>query len=142
MTHNPEIECAHQDGVAFYFHRSGRASETPGDEFRQFGRAEAWKPAMNIYRDAENVYVILDLSGVDSDGVGIQCCETVLQISGQRNAPPPPTTCGPVTVLQMEIDHGPFRVRVEFDFALDSAAIQADYDRGLLQLTIPYTKEG
>ncbi len=143
MNHNPDIKCAHQDGVVFYYHRGAKSSEPPGDEFGQCSRAEAWKPAMNIYRDAQHVYVVLDLAGVDTEHVDIQCCESALVISGQRIAPPPPESCEEVTVLQMEIDHGPFRVRVEFDFDLDSAAIQAEYDRGLLQLTIPYTtKEG
>ncbi len=143
MNHNHDIECAHKDGAAFYFHRGSKPQGATDDGFGQLSRGEAFKPAMNIYRDDCAVYVVLDLAGVDPDTVNLQCCETALEISGQRIAPPPPKPCSEVTVLQMEIDHGPFRVRVEFDFALDSAAIEAEYDKGLLQLTIPYTtKEG
>ncbi|MBT3279658.1 MAG: Hsp20/alpha crystallin family protein [Phycisphaerales bacterium] len=146
MIHSQSIECAHQDcahqdGTVFYFHRGKRPTGSVDDDFGQFCRGTAWKPATNIYRDEENVYVILDLSGIDSDCVDIQCCETTLEVSGQRIAPPPPLMCGPLTVLQMEIDHGPFCVKVQFDFTLDADEISAEYDKGQLQLTIPYTKE-
>ena len=47
------------------------------------------------------------------------------------------TSASKLTYQNMEILYGEFRTEVEISWSIDEAAIEAQYDRGILSITLP-----
>ncbi len=94
-----------------------------------------WNPAADLYETRDQVVVILEVSGVDSDSLEVTLEGTVLRVQGRRGGPPPRKDC--VALLQMEIEYGPFDRLFTVPANLDGDTAHARLDDGFLEIQIP-----
>jgi HSP20 family protein len=84
--------------------------------------------------ESESEYLLrLDVPGVDEKSVNVELEQGLLRIEGERKAP---EAAGPRYTLR-ERKAGPFRRHFRLPDAIDADAIEAKYDRGLLEIRIP-----
>jgi HSP20 family protein len=102
------------------------------------GVRRGFRPQLDCFRthDPETFTVIVDIAGVDPDGVSGTTAEHALVIAGERRR----EDCGGRSYQQMEIEYGPFQRVVQLPDDADPAAAAATYDRGLLRIVIPIAK--
>ena len=94
-----------------------------------------FRPRVDVYRtdEPEALNVVIELAGVEPDGVEIAVAENVLVISGARRRP----AGRPRRYQQMEIDYGSFERRVPLEEGVDAEAAEARYERGFLTVVLP-----
>ena len=83
--------------------------------------------------DPARVVVQLDIAGVDPDAVRVELEDDLLVVRGERHRP-----TGERRMYQhAEIEWGRFERRLRVGAPVDVAAATADYDRGMLTITLP-----
>ena len=87
----------------------------------------------------ENALVIrMDLPEVDPDAIDVTVQENVLLINGTRRFPYDPEE---IRFVRRGTFYGDFTQRVALGKGLDVDKIQARYEQGVLELSIPYAEE-
>lgn len=89
---------------------------------------------MDAHRKGDSFLIQLDLPGVDPSSIDLTVEENVLTIRAER--PAPPRTEDVETVIA-ERPYGSFSRQVFLGESLDSERIRAEYDTGVLTLSIP-----
>jgi HSP20 family protein len=89
---------------------------------------------MDAYRKDDTFLIRLDLPGVVAEEIDLSVEDNVLTVTAERPAPLP--TEG-VEVLVAERPTGTFRRQVLLGNHLDTGAIEADYEAGVLTVAIP-----
>jgi HSP20 family protein len=112
------------------------------DPFREFDRltqqllGTAARPAampMDAYRDGDTFYVHFDLPGVSTDTIDLTVEQSVLTVRAERKPDQP----GGAEMLVAERPAGVFTRQVFLGDTLDADNIAADYNAGVLTLSIP-----
>jgi HSP20 family protein len=115
------------------------------DPFRDFDRLaqQVWGLSngsrslampMDAYRKGESFLIQLDLPGVDSDSIDLTVEDNVLTIKAERTTPPVGER---IEKLVAERLYGTFTRQVVLGDNLDTEHIEADYEAGVLTLSIP-----
>jgi HSP20 family protein len=89
---------------------------------------------MDAYRKDGSFLIRLDLPGVQADSIDLTVEENVLTIKAERPAPP---TSENVESVISERPYGSFTRQVFLGENLDTDSIRAEYDAGVLTLSIP-----
>lgn len=99
------------------------------------GLRHGFRPQVDAYRTADPacLTIVVELPGVDPDSVQILVADRTLVIAGER---PRPRVDGQVW-QQMEIEYGQFQRRLALPEDVDPGEAAAEYDRGLLRITMP-----
>jgi HSP20 family protein len=114
------------------------------------GRREVWEvarfsgvrrhfePQCDCYRidDPPALHLVLELPGIDPAAVRIVANGTALVVSGVRERPHPTGA----RYHQVEIEYGAFERRIELAENLDTAAIEATYEAGMLRIELPLAR--
>jgi HSP20 family molecular chaperone IbpA len=108
-----------------------------GPAYQEYNPTEAWRPAVNLYEDAVQYHVVIDLSGVDPGKIEVETCKGQLLLSGYRPTPRPIHSKGEVCLHHMEIDHGAFHRSIDLPDDVDVDAIEAVYRGGQLCIRMP-----
>jgi HSP20 family protein len=110
--------------------------QLPGFAARRGG----YRPAVDCFRtdDPPAVTVLVDVSGIDPADVEISVSERTVSIAGVRRRP---RHEGRVSYRQMEIDYGPFSLRVSLAEDVDPEQAEAQYDRGQLRIVMPLAQK-
>lgn len=113
------------------------------DPFREFERATeslsnaAWgrNPVvpMDAVRRGNHVVVTFDLPGADADSIELTVERNVLSLKAERR----PTRAEDDEVIASERRYGTFARQLLLGDTLDSGSVRADYDNGVLTVTIP-----
>jgi len=101
------------------------------------GRPDAGRAPVDVYvtDDPPAVTVQLDVAGMDPDAVEVVLDGRMLVIRGERRR-----GGGERRHYQhAEIDWGPFERRLRLEVTVDPDGTTADYDRGVLTITLPIT---
>jgi HSP20 family protein len=100
------------------------------------GLRRGFRPHVDCYRSEEPpaVTVVVDLAGIDPEGVEVVVTERTVVISGERRRPG--LECR-VSYRQMEIEYGSFQRRISLAEDVDPEAAEATYERGLLTVVLP-----
>jgi HSP20 family protein len=98
------------------------------------GRAHRWSMPMDAFRKGDEYLVLLDLPGVDVDSVDITMDDKVLTVKVER---PAPQTEEGMDRLVMERPYGTFTRQLMLGENLDAEKMTAEYDDGVLRITIP-----
>ena len=85
------------------------------------------------YRQGDRFYLHIDLPGVDPDSVDVEVEKNTLTVSAERNW----TRDDDVQVILNERPTGSFSRQFFLGESLDTDAIEADYDHGVLTVVIP-----
>ncbi len=99
------------------------------------GLRHGFRPAADCFHtdDPHRLTIVLELAGVDPESVAVVVEERELTISGERRRP---RVAGQV-YQQMEIEYGRFARTIQLVEDVDVAAASADYEHGLLTVTLP-----
>ena len=92
----------------------------------------------DVFRTEDSLVIRMDMPGVDPDAVEVTVQENVLLVNGRRDFPRDPEQ---VQFLRRGSFYGDFTQRLSLGRGLDTDNIDARFDRGVLELTIPYTPE-
>jgi HSP20 family protein len=106
---------------------------------RLVAQRHGFRPRVDVYRtdEPEALVVVAELPGVDPDQVDLSVAEGVLVIRGTR----PRAVHGCATYRHMELDHGSFERRIPLSERVDADGIEAEYEQGLLRVTLPLLTE-
>lgn len=111
--------------------------------FVQFRDRGTWAPSTNVYETPDAYYVCMELSGVEQEGIDVQCEEHCkLTIRGVRRQPRPSGVNSALSVHAMEIDEGPFRRDIELPEPVVVDRIEATYVKGFLWVALPRSQRG
>ncbi|HVE98281.1 MAG TPA: Hsp20/alpha crystallin family protein [Mycobacteriales bacterium] len=88
---------------------------------------------MDVYRRGDSYYVELDIPGVDPSSIELSIDRNTLTIRAERH----PTVREGDEVLVAERPQGDFTRQLALGDGLDTEGVAADYDNGVLRLTIP-----
>lgn len=89
---------------------------------------------MDAYRKDGAFVIQMDLPGVQADSIDLTVEENVLTVKAERPAPP---SAENVDAVISERPYGSFTRQVFLGENLDSGNIRAEYDAGVLTLTVP-----
>jgi HSP20 family protein len=116
------------------------------DPFRELDRltqqlfGTSARPAsmpMDAYRQGDRVVVNFDLPGVNSDAIELTVEKNVLSVSVQRESALPEGA----EVLASERSQGTFSRQLILGDNLDVDRVEAQYDNGVLTLTVPVAEQ-
>jgi len=97
-----------------------------------------WIPAMDLVETDEHFVLKADLPGLSEEDVNIEVEDNVLTISGERKAEQEEKKEG---YFRVERAYGSFRRSLTLPEGVDSDAVQASFDRGVLEVRIPKPEE-
>jgi HSP20 family protein len=98
----------------------------------------AWAPAVDIYETEHELVVKADLPEVDSKDLDIRVENNILTIRGERKFE---KNVNQENYLRVERAYGSFARSFTLANTVNSDAIKADYQNGVLTLTIPKKEE-
>jgi HSP20 family protein len=100
--------------------------------------AGAWQVPTDVFHIDNSLIIRMDLPDVDPDDVEVAVQESTLLINGSRKFP---YDSEKVRFVRRGTFYGDFTQRVNLGKGLDLENINARYDNGVLELTIPYAQE-
>jgi HSP20 family protein len=95
-------------------------------------KANTWYPAADLSETKEEIKLELELPGIDPQKVDISLEDGNLVIKGERK-----WDCKKEACKKREIFQGSFIRYFSIPKSVDSSKISADYDAGILTLTLP-----
>jgi HSP20 family protein len=101
------------------------------------GGSSQMAPPMDVYRRGEEFVVELDIPGADSPSIELTVERNMLTVAGELH----PRHEEADELLVCERPHVRFRRQVYLGETLDTDKIAASYDNGVLQVTIPVSRE-
>lgn len=91
-------------------------------------------PAMNAWANEDSVVVTAELPGTDPEHLDISVRENLLTVSGERK---PLELGNGETYHRRELSYGKFKRVFQLPFQVDSAKVEASYEKGVLRITLP-----
>lgn len=110
------------------------------DRFAQQALGTRTRPAvmpMDAYREGEQFLVHFDLPGVDPSSINLTVEKNVLTVAAERQWQPTDSQ----EVIASERPQGNFSRQLFLGESLDTERVQANYDNGVLTLTIPVAEQ-
>jgi len=107
------------------------------EQFDQMWRRTASAVPMDAYRHGNEVILHLDLPGVDPDAIDLTVERDTLTVTATRSWERKEDD----EVIAAERPHGSFTRRILLGESLDSSKLEANYDRGVLILTLPVAEQ-
>ena len=98
------------------------------------GGLRRWMPAMDLVESGDHFVLRADLPGLSEDDVTIEVEDSVLTISGERKAEHEVNKDG---YHRVERAFGTFSRSLTLPEGVDAEAVQATFDRGVLEVRIP-----
>lgn len=95
-------------------------------------------PALNVYQDADNLFVTAELPGVDVNDLEINVEGDTLHIKGQRKLP---ETDKDVRYHRQERGSGQFSRTIHLPFPVNTEKVGAEMKLGILTITLPKADE-
>lgn len=108
-----------------------------GDETGE-GSLSDWIPAVDIFEDAENIVVKVELPEIDMKDIDVKIEGETLRISGERKLEKEDKKDN---YHRVERVYGSFSRSFTLPHTVDQEKIKAAYDRGVLKVTLPKKEE-
>jgi len=102
------------------------------------GGLRSWHPAMDLVETDEHFVLRADLPGVDENDVKVELEDNVLTISGERRHEHEAKRGG---YFRIERATGSFARTLTLPDGVDPDAVQASFDKGVLEVRIPKPAE-
>ena len=102
------------------------------------GTLRRWLPAMDLVESGDHFVLKADLPGLGEEDVNIEVEDRVLTISGERKAEHEVNKDG---YHRIERAFGAFSRSLTLPEGIDADAVQATFDRGVLEVRIPKPEE-
>jgi len=107
-------------------------------DFYSTGDSALWSPQIDVSSRDGQLLVHADLPGLKQDDVKVTVQDGVLTLSGERNDTHEENRDG---VYRRERSYGSFRRQIALPEGVDPESIQASFDNGVLEVTMPLPKE-
>jgi HSP20 family protein len=108
--------------------------DQPGQATRANGMTRRWVPAMDLVETGDHYVLRADLPGLSQDDVHIELESNVLTVSGERKAEHDEREEG---YYRVERAFGSFARSLTLPEGIDPEAVEASFDRGILEIRIP-----
>jgi len=116
-----------------------RLFEIPLSEFARTSQLlSGWTMALDVYEDANNVYVKAELPGMKKEDIGLSLHDGCLSISGERKSD---TTHEGAEIYRAERFFGRFQRTVTLPTPVAADKVKAQYKDGILTVTLPKAEE-
>jgi HSP20 family protein len=102
------------------------------------GTTRRWVPAMDLVETDDHLVLRADLPGLDKEDVEIEVKDGVLTISGERRTEHEDSADG---YHRVERAYGRFSRSLSLPQGIDADQVQADFDKGVLEVRIPKPAE-
>src|SRR5689334_13577235 len=102
------------------------------------GGLRRWVPAMDLVETEDHFVLKADLPGLDANDVSIEVEDKVLTISGERKVEHETSKEG---FYRLERSSGQFRRSLTLPEGVDADKIEANFDKGVLEVRIPKPEE-
>ena len=109
---------------------------TFGSSFRSPASLSRWNPAVNVYQDKDQFFVVAELPGLKKEEIDISLHDDTLTISGDRKR-----EGSSEQGLLTERYYGKYQRSVALPTAVDPDKVTATYKDGLLQVVLPKAEE-
>jgi len=107
--------------------------------FENRGReVQRWVPAMDLVEAEDHFVLKADLPGLGEDDVAIEVQDSALTISGSREAEHEQKEQG---WYRLERSYGSFSRSLTLPEGVDADKVEANFDRGVLEVRIPKPEE-
>lgn len=106
----------------------------PGLDSASPWNTSAWQPRVDVYEMTEQITILVEAPGLQIDNLTLQFEPGELLVAGIRTQPQLPESARAALV---EMHYGPFRRRFALPANADGEGIEATYDAGILQITVP-----
>ena len=97
-----------------------------------------WAPAIDVLEEEDKFLVKVELPGVNEDDVHVSIAGGTLTIEGEKNAESEVKKKG---YYYSETSYGSFSRSVTIPSTVDASKIEASYDKGILDITLPKAPE-
>lgn len=110
------------------------------DMERAFGESTlaAFNPAIDLYEKDNNLIAEVALAGIDPEKVKINIEDSVLDIEGSLEKK---SEIDEKNYYRREVRSGSFHRMISLPSAVNSEKTQAEYDKGILKITMPKKDE-
>lgn len=105
---------------------------------RDSGLFSGWNPALDVHQDKDHVFVKCELPGLKKEEIDISLHDGTLSISGERKRE---TEAKDGESFRSERYFGKFHRSIALPTAVDSRAVKAVYQDGILTVTLPKSEE-
>ena len=95
-------------------------------------------PAINIWEKDDHIVLTAELPGIDSEKIDISVTGNKLTLSGKSKEQ---LIEEGDAYLRQEREHGSFLRNFHLPFQVDTQKVEAKYEKGILTITLPRTKE-
>ena len=99
---------------------------------------QRWVPAMDLTEADDHFVLLADLPGLGEDDVAIEIQDNTLTISGERKSEHEERQRG---WYRLERSFGRFSRSLTLPEGVDAGAVQAEFDKGVLEVRIPKPEE-
>ena len=96
-----------------------------------------WRPQVDVYEVDDAFLVLVELAGMRDSAIEVTLAEDALLIGGRR---PELHRQGTLRFHQLGINEGPFQAAILLPGPVADDGIMANYDDGLLTITLPKRK--
>ena len=126
-------------GTASPWHDMARMRRDMNRMFRNmqpaFGsRVSSGYPSMNVWANEEGLVVTAELPGIDPEALDISVIDKTLTLTGNRV---PESLEEDQVYHRREREYGNFTRAFQLPFDIEAAAVEAVYEKGVLQITLP-----
>ena len=97
-------------------------------------QARRFAPATDLIESDSHYILRADLPGLSEDDVNVELDGNVLTVSGERRSSSEDRKAG---YYRVERSYGSFRRAVRLPEGVDAEAINATFDKGVLEITVP-----
>ena len=111
----------------------GMYGSEAGQEERERTHATAWVPTADVFARGEDLVIRVELAGVDREDIEVTLNDNVLTVSGERRRELDEEE---VSFYVSERYYGVFRRSMTLPSGLDESKISADFDNGLMEITV------
>lgn len=95
---------------------------------------QVWRPALDVFTTAASFEVVAELAGMRGEDIDVVIEGDVLVIRGVRERP---ATERCLSYYEARIPFGPFLAEVVIPFDIEWEDVSADYNNGLLRVSLP-----
>jgi HSP20 family protein len=112
--------------------------ETQGNSQDESLTSSSFAPAVDVYEDEHNVALKIDVPGIDEKDIDVRIENNTLTVQGERKIEKEEKE---QNYRRVERQYGGFTRTFNLPPTVDAEKVQADYDKGVLTITLPKKAE-
>jgi len=112
--------------------------ETQGSSEDESLTSSSFAPAVDVYEDEHNVTLKIEVPGIDEKDIDVRIENNALTVHGERKIEKEEKE---ENYRRVERQYGSFTRTFNLPPTVDAEKVQADYDKGVLKVTLPKKAE-